>query len=237
MPLASGNHDEYAQISRSNGKILIVCLSLIQMNLADCYRVLGLRSGASFDEIKASYRRLVRRYHPDVSTGDQQTHDKFIEVTRAYKLLLNELVRPTAPAMPQAPIGAGVRSAAQPSPVSTVVTSAPRRPPPVRVNPHLSPPEQRLKVDSYQQLQQLLKQQRFPRAIALVEGLAKRIPHDPEIMQWQAIVYQQWGRRLIQDHQLDKARIYLKKALQTDPHNRSLWAEVERDFRYMEQIV
>lgn len=207
------------------------------MNLADCYRVLGLRSGASFDEIKASYRRLVRRYHPDVSTGEQQTHDKFIEVTQAYKLLLNELVRPTAPVMPPAPVSAGVRSAsAQRTPSPTVVSSVNRKPP-VRVNPHLLPQEQRLKVESYQQLQQLLKQQRLPRAIALVEGLAKRIPHDPEIMQWQAIVYQQWGRRLIQEHQLDKARIYLKKALQTDPHNRSLWAEVERDFRYMEQII
>ncbi|HEY9615577.1 MAG TPA: DnaJ domain-containing protein [Microcoleaceae cyanobacterium] len=206
------------------------------MNLADCYRVLGLRSGASFDEIKASYRRLVRRYHPDVSTGEQQTHDKFIEVTQAYKLLLNELVRPTPSVVSPTPVSAGTRSPAKSAPAPTVTPAANRKPP-VRVNPHLSPQEQRLKVDSYQQLQHLLKQQRFPRAIALVEGLAKRIPHDPEIKQWQAIVYQQWGRRLIQDHQLDKARIYLKKALQTDPHNRSLWAEVERDFRYMEQIV
>ncbi|MGI0487158.1 DnaJ domain-containing protein [Pantanalinema rosaneae CENA516] len=207
------------------------------MNLADCYRVLGLRSGASFDEIKASYRRLVRRYHPDVSTGNQQTPEKFIEVTQAYKLLLNELVRPATPVMPPTPLSAGVRSSPQSSPAPTVAPSAHRKSPPIRVNPQLSPQEQRLKVESYQQLQQFLKQQRFPRAIALVEGLAKRIPQDPEIMQWQAIVYQQWGRRLIQDHQFDKARIYLKKALQTDPHNRSLWAEVERDFRYMEQIV
>jgi Tfp pilus assembly protein PilF len=41
----------------------------------------------------------------------------------------------------------------------------------------------------------------------------------------------------VKDGQLDKARIYLKKALKTDPHNRSLWAEVERDFRRMEQMV
>lgn len=207
------------------------------MNLADCYRVLGLRSGASFDEIKASYRRLVRRYHPDVSTGDQQTHDKFIEVTQAYKLLLDELMRPTVPVRSQTPVGTGVRSSAAPPHSTPTVAPSVRKSPPIRVNPQLSPQEQQLKVDSYQQLQQLLKQQRLPRAIALVEGLAKRIPHDPEIIQWQAIVYQQWGRRLIQEHQLDKARIYLKKALQTDPHNRSLWAEVERDFRYMEQIV
>jgi len=60
---------------------------------------------------------------------------------------------------------------------------------------------------------------------------------DPEVIQWQAIVYQQWGRFLIRDCQLDKARIYLRKALQTDPHNRSLWAEVEKDFRSIEQKI
>jgi len=31
------------------------------MNLADCYRLLGLRTGASFEEIKSSYRRLARQ--------------------------------------------------------------------------------------------------------------------------------------------------------------------------------
>jgi tetratricopeptide (TPR) repeat protein len=82
----------------------------------------------------------------------------------------------------------------------------------------------------------LLKYRRFARAIALVEGLAQRIPQDPEVRQWQAIAYQSWGRHLVNERQLDKARIYLKKALRTDPHNRSLWAEVERDFRRIEQI-
>jgi tetratricopeptide (TPR) repeat protein len=93
-----------------------------------------------------------------------------------------------------------------------------------------------LKASTYQQLQQLLKTQRFPRAIALVEGLARRIPQDTEVTQWQAIVYQQQGRHLLREHQPDKARLYLKKALRTDPHNRSLWAEVEKDFRSLEQL-
>jgi hypothetical protein len=41
----------------------------------------------------------------------------------------------------------------------------------------------------------------------------------------------------VNERQLEKARIYLKKALRTDPHNRSLWAEVERDFRRIEQLL
>ena len=85
-------------------------------------------------------------------------------------------------------------------------------------------------------MQGLLKYQRFPRAIALVEGLAQRLPQDREVRQWQAIVYQRWGRQLVNEKQLDKARIYLKKALKTDPHNQALWAEVEQDFRRMERI-
>ncbi len=201
------------------------------MNLADCYRVLGLRSGASFAEIKASYRRLARQYHPDVNAGDQRAKEKFIELTAAYQQLLNA-VQPqdrgaeAAERSPQAP-----QSAASP-PVKTRVV---RRPPKVEMNPRLSEIEQRLKEQSYDQLQELLKHHRYPRAIALVEGLAQRIAHDPEVRQWQAIAYQRWGRHLIQLNQLDKARVYLKKALRTDPHNRSLWAEVERDFRSLEE--
>jgi tetratricopeptide (TPR) repeat protein len=96
--------------------------------------------------------------------------------------------------------------------------------------------DRRLKQHSYDQLQLLLKAQRFPRAIALVEGLAQRLPQDKEVRQWQAITYQRWGRQLIHDRQYDKARVYLKKALKTDPHNRALWSEVEREFQRLETV-
>jgi tetratricopeptide (TPR) repeat protein len=112
----------------------------------------------------------------------------------------------------------------------------PANPSPVQANPNHSFVDQQLKQTSYEQLQRLLRSKRFPRAIALVEGLAQRLPTDPEIRQWQAITYQRWGHQLIQEKQFDKARIYLKKALKTDPHNRSLWGEVERDFRRLEQL-
>ncbi len=94
----------------------------------------------------------------------------------------------------------------------------------------LSTQEATLKQEAYEQLKDLLKQQKFPRAIALVEGLAHRMPSDSEIIQWQAIVYQRWGRKLIDSGQPQKARIYLKKALRTDPNNPSLWREINQDF-------
>jgi tetratricopeptide (TPR) repeat protein len=200
------------------------------MNLAECYRILGLKSGASFDEIKASYRRLARQYHPDVNPGNQQAKEKFIELTEAYKFLLSE----TGSGEPVPKTGQTTAPGTPPDPATGDIRITRKQPPLQFTN--LSPLEQQLKTNSYQQLQQLLKEQRFPRAIALIEGLARRLPQDSEVKQWQAIAYQRWGRQLIQERQLDKARIYLKKALRTDPHNRSLWAEVERDFRYMENL-
>lgn len=203
------------------------------MNLVDCYQVLGLSSGATFGDIKASYRQLARRYHPDVSAGDQRAKDKFIEITAAYKFLLNTLTETTLghhPGYAKAQSATRAKSAPKPT-----VTQPPRKPVQIQIDPRLSPLESQLKVSSYEQLQQLLKSQRFPRAIALIEGLARRLPQDLEVTQWQAIVYQQWGRHLIRERQSDKARLYLQKALRTDPHNRSLWAEVEKDFRRLEQ--
>jgi len=204
------------------------------MNLADCYRLLELSSGASFAEIKTSYRRLARQYHPDINPTDQRAKDKFIALTEAYKLLLS-VVQPAQTAENSSTPKSAERQ-------STVATQQParikvtRKEKPTPKIPQLSEVEKQLKWTSYQQLQKLLKYQRFPKAIALVEGLAQRLPQDPEVRSWQAITYQRWGRKLVNDKQLDKARIYLKKALKTDPHNRSLWSEVEQDFRRMEQI-
>lgn len=200
------------------------------MGIADHYRILGLRKGASFDDVKMSYRKLARRYHPDVNPNNQRAKDRFIRVTQAYEVLA-EILQPEeveTASVPEPIVEAAEESIAPPA--------APYPPPPspVRVNHRLSALEQRLKQESYDQLQQLLRQQKFPRAIALVEGLAQRISQDPEVRQWQAIAYQRWGRQLIADGNPSKARIYLEKALKTDPLNKSLWSEVTRDFQQME---
>ena len=93
-----------------------------------------------------------------------------------------------------------------------------------------------MKWDAYKQLQQLLKERRFARSISLLEGLAQRRPEDPEVRQWLAIAYQLRSRELIQTQQFHKAKIYLRKAITTDPHNRSLAAEVERNFQLIEKM-
>ena len=189
------------------------------MGLADYYRTLGLRTGASFEDIKAAYRRLARKYHPDVNPDDQRAQERFIKVTQAYDALL-EMFQPDDDIGEDEPV-------AEESQVDEVS--------PVQTNPGLSDHEQKLKQESYQQLQLLFKQKRYPRAIALVEGLAQRITQDLEVRQWQAITYQRWGRELIHQGQFGKARIYLDKALKTDPLNKSLWAEINRDVQTLKQ--
>ncbi|MEG4420413.1 DnaJ domain-containing protein [Microcoleus sp. LAD1_D5] len=207
------------------------------MDIADYYRQLGLRSGASLSQVKTSYRQLARQYHPDVNPGNEQAKNKFIAITEAYKFLVNvaphyvaesKVANSTVPPT-STPPDQGVK--AQPQEVKVT-----RKEAAVQSNADLSAVEQKLKQDAYVELQQLLKYHRFPRAIALIEGLAQRVPEDLEVRQWQAIAYQRWGRHLIGEKQVDKARIYLKKAVKTDPHNRALWAEVERDFRRLEEI-
>ncbi|MEM6518304.1 MAG: DnaJ domain-containing protein [Cyanobacteria bacterium P01_C01_bin.70] len=200
----------------------------------DELRVLGLRSNASFEEIKASYRRLARRYHPDMNPGDREAEEKFIRVTQAYQALVK--------AMPSQAIVANAEAVAKDASSRSRATQRPkvvikRRPSSavtVQVNPNLSPEDQALKQKGFDQLQMLFQTQKFPRAIALVDGLAQRLTNDPEVTQWQAIAYQRWGRYLIRHGYHDKARRALKKALRLDPHNKVLWQEVNRDFQRME---
>jgi DnaJ-class molecular chaperone len=55
----------------------------------DYYSTLGVRHEASDKEIKQAYRRLARRYHPDVNPGDATAEHKFKEISEAYAVLGN----------------------------------------------------------------------------------------------------------------------------------------------------
>jgi tetratricopeptide (TPR) repeat protein len=211
------------------------------MDLLDCYRLLGLRSGASFPDIKSSYRRLAQQYHPDINPDDERAKEKFIALTEAYKLLL-QVIPPTEDNSYKNVSQAVETPQKQPTRVKETrqqkAPSVPKQPPqqPKPKPPHVAEIERRLKWKTYEQLQTFLKERRFPQAIALAEALVERLPHDAEVRQWLAISYQLWGRALISEKQLLKARIYLKKALKTDPKNKSLINEVQRDFRKLEQV-
>ena len=56
------------------------------MEFKDYYKILGLEAGAEPADIKKAYRKLARKYHPDVS-DEPQSEDKFKEVSEAYEVL------------------------------------------------------------------------------------------------------------------------------------------------------
>ncbi|HYK31363.1 MAG TPA: molecular chaperone DnaJ [Streptosporangiaceae bacterium] len=53
----------------------------------DYYKALGVSKGASAEEIKKSYRKLARKYHPDANKGDSASEERFKEISEAYNVL------------------------------------------------------------------------------------------------------------------------------------------------------
>ncbi|MEO0946671.1 MAG: J domain-containing protein [Cyanobacteria bacterium J06641_5] len=174
----------------------------------ECYRLLGLPDRASLDRVKAAYRQLARRYHPDCNPDDGHAHEKFVAIAAAYQQLLLLLGSDTvaAPTAPQAQVD-------------------------------LSPRDRELKWQSYQQLQELLSARQFVRAVSLSDSLVRRFSQDVEVRQWQAVVCHQYGRYLAQKQQYCQARRYLQKARRADPQNRSLQVEIARDLQQLQQTT
>jgi DnaJ-class molecular chaperone len=59
----------------------------------DFYTVLGIKRDAKPDEIKKAYRRLARKYHPDVNPGDKSAEERFKLVTEAHDVLSDDKKR------------------------------------------------------------------------------------------------------------------------------------------------
>jgi len=57
------------------------------MEKVDLYKALEVSKEASQDEIRRSYRRLARKYHPDANPGDRQAEERFKEIQQAYEVL------------------------------------------------------------------------------------------------------------------------------------------------------
>ena len=57
------------------------------MDFRDYYSVLGIGRDASQDDIKAAYRKLARKWHPDVNAGDAAAEKRFKEINEAHEVL------------------------------------------------------------------------------------------------------------------------------------------------------
>ncbi len=56
----------------------------------DYYKALGVSKTAKPAEIKAAYRKLARKYHPDANKGDASAEERFKEISEAYSVLSDE---------------------------------------------------------------------------------------------------------------------------------------------------
>lgn len=209
------------------------------MQQSECYRLLGLSRNASLEDIKLSYRRLARKYHPDLNQGDPAAADKFRLVQQAYQILkdveaglisrqVGYANSDPKPSYTPSPNTVKVKVEVKPDPKSkaTEVRSRDVR---QQVDPIASDPELRLKLDTLRHLQDLLKQRRYIVAIAVAEGMRARFPKSAEVIHWQAVTYHRWGTELLLKAKFREAEIFLNKALNTDPSNRELAFEVNRD--------
>ena len=82
------------------------------MKFKDYYAILGVERGASEDDIKKAYRKLARKFHPDINPGNKAAEEKFKELSVAHevlgdpeKSLLIKAVRYTDPDLQMPPKG------------------------------------------------------------------------------------------------------------------------------------
>ncbi len=61
--------------------------TLTHMDFIDYYKVLGLTKGASEKEIKKAYRKMARKYHPDLNPNDKEAEKKFKQINEANEVL------------------------------------------------------------------------------------------------------------------------------------------------------
>ncbi|MGN6477487.1 MAG: J domain-containing protein, partial [Flavipsychrobacter sp.] len=63
------------------------------MDFIDYYKVLGVSPTATQEEIKTAYRKLSKKFHPDVNSGDRYFEERFKDIQQAYEILSDSILR------------------------------------------------------------------------------------------------------------------------------------------------
>ena len=77
----------------------------------DYYEILGVSKSATLDEIKAAYRKLALKYHPDRNPDNKEAEEKFKEAAEAYEMLSDTQKRQQYDQFGHAGMGMGGRLA------------------------------------------------------------------------------------------------------------------------------
>ena len=73
----------------------------------DYYKTLGVEHGASKDDVRKAYRKLARKYHPDINPGNKEAESKFKTLSVAYDVLSDEKKRKLYDEFGEAGLAAG----------------------------------------------------------------------------------------------------------------------------------
>ena len=73
----------------------------------DYYKILGVERGASKDDVRKAYRKLARKYHPDINPGNKEAESKFKDLSVAYDVLSDEKKRKLYDEFGEASLAAG----------------------------------------------------------------------------------------------------------------------------------
>jgi tetratricopeptide (TPR) repeat protein len=198
---------------------------------SDPHKLLGVPPGADLETIKQAYRRLARQYHPDVA--GEAFKEQFQRVNEAYRVLCDHAHR-----VVQAPPEPPPKPTSAPAPVRMDVKKShgsPPAPPPALKTVKLTHPQQQEFEKRAFYLKKALKSRDWVYALSQAESLFHQFPSYPQAIHLLAITYQRRGNALILEKRPSQARAYLAKALETEPDNKALAFEIERDLQRIGQ--
>ena len=73
--------------ARTSAKSDIFCCSIMPVQFRDYYETLGVPKTATSDDIRKAFRKLARKYHPDVAKDKKTAEEKFKQINEAYEVL------------------------------------------------------------------------------------------------------------------------------------------------------